>query len=89
MKIRSVKVNNRKKVFEVKTYSKIYSFPYAKADPVLRQVSLTLTSPLELTQGEHLYVAVELIAKASGSSCLRACSGRLPRHRHQHRIPVV
>ena len=34
MKIRSVKVNNRKKVFEVKTYSKIYSFPYAKADPV-------------------------------------------------------
>jgi len=33
MKIRSVKANNRKKVFEVKTYSKTYSFPYSKADP--------------------------------------------------------
>ena len=33
MKIRSVKVNNRKKAFEVKTHSKTYSFPYAKADP--------------------------------------------------------
>ncbi len=33
MKIRSVKANNRKKVFEVKTYSKVYSFPYPKADP--------------------------------------------------------
>ena len=33
MKIRSVKFNNRKKAFEVKTYSKTYSFPYAKADP--------------------------------------------------------
>jgi len=33
MKIRSVEFNNRKKSFEVKTYSKIYSFPYAKADP--------------------------------------------------------
>lgn len=33
MKIRSVKFNNRKKAFEVKTYSKTYAFPYAKADP--------------------------------------------------------
>ena len=33
MKIRSVKANNRKKVFEVKTYAKAYSFPYSKADP--------------------------------------------------------
>lgn len=33
MKIRSVKANNRKKVFEVRTYSKTLSFPYAKADP--------------------------------------------------------
>ena len=33
MKIRSVSANNRKKVFEVKTYSKVYSLPYSKADP--------------------------------------------------------
>jgi hypothetical protein len=33
MKIRSVKANNRKKVFEVRTYSKSLSFPYAKAEP--------------------------------------------------------
>ena len=33
MKIRSVRVNNRKKAFEVKTYSKVLSFPYAKASP--------------------------------------------------------
>ena len=33
MKIRSVKVNNRRKAFEVTTHSKFYSFPYAKADP--------------------------------------------------------
>lgn len=34
MKIRSVKLNNRKKAFEVVTYSKVLLFPYAKADPV-------------------------------------------------------
>ena len=33
MKIRSVKPNNRKKAFEVVTYSKSFTFPYAKADP--------------------------------------------------------
>ena len=33
MKIRSVKPNNRRKMFEVKTYSKAYPFPYAKAAP--------------------------------------------------------
>lgn len=33
MKIRSVKTNNRKKSFEVKTHSKTLSYPYAKADP--------------------------------------------------------
>ena len=33
MKIRSVKANNRKKSFEVKTYSKSLSFPYTKAEP--------------------------------------------------------
>ena len=33
MKIRSVKINNRRKVFEVKTYSKTLAFPYSKADP--------------------------------------------------------
>lgn len=33
MKIRSVRANNRKKAFEVKTHSKVLSFPYAKADP--------------------------------------------------------
>ena len=33
MKIRSVKINNRKKAFEVKTYSKVFVFPYSKADP--------------------------------------------------------
>ena len=33
MKIRSVRANNRKKAFEVRTYSKTLSFPYAKAEP--------------------------------------------------------
>ena len=33
MKIRSVKLNNKKKVFEVKTAKKTYSFPYVKATP--------------------------------------------------------
>ncbi len=33
MKILSVKCNNRKKVFEVRTRSKTYSFPYGMADP--------------------------------------------------------
>ncbi len=33
MKIRSVKTNNRKKAFEIKTYSKVFIFPYSKADP--------------------------------------------------------
>ena len=33
MKIRSVKINNRKKAFEVRTHSKVLSFPFVKADP--------------------------------------------------------
>jgi len=33
MKIRSVKLNNKKKHFEVKTSTKTYSFPYVKATP--------------------------------------------------------
>ncbi|MCC7123937.1 MAG: helix-turn-helix transcriptional regulator [Acidobacteria bacterium] len=33
MKIRSVKHNNRKKVFEVVTSSKTFVFPFSKADP--------------------------------------------------------
>ena len=33
MKIRSVKLNNKKKIFEVKTSTKSYSFPYVKAMP--------------------------------------------------------
>ena len=33
MKIRSVRANNRKKAFEVRTHSKVYDFPYAKANP--------------------------------------------------------
>jgi len=33
MKIRSVKANNRKRAFEVRTSSKVLSFPYAKAEP--------------------------------------------------------
>lgn len=33
MRIRSVRHNNRKKVFEVRTTSKVLAFPYAKADP--------------------------------------------------------
>jgi DNA-binding TFAR19-related protein (PDSD5 family) len=33
MKIKSVKCNNKKKVFEVTTVSKKYSFPYVKAKP--------------------------------------------------------
>ena len=33
MKIRSVKVNNRKRQFEISTYSKRLPFPYAKAEP--------------------------------------------------------
>jgi hypothetical protein len=33
MKIRSVKLNNKMKIFEVKTSTKSYSFPYVKAKP--------------------------------------------------------
>lgn len=33
MKIRSVKLNNKKKIFEVRTSAKKYSFPYVKAKP--------------------------------------------------------
>ena len=33
MKIRSVKINNRKKAFEVRTHSKVFIFPFVKADP--------------------------------------------------------
>ena len=33
MKIRSVKLNNRRKAFEVTTYSKSFPYPYAKAEP--------------------------------------------------------
>ena len=33
MKIRSVKLNNKKKIFEVRTSTKKYSFPYVKAKP--------------------------------------------------------
>ena len=33
MKIRSVALNNRKKAFAVQTISKVYTFPYSKADP--------------------------------------------------------
>ena len=34
MKIRSVKVNNKRKVFEVNAASKKYVFPFPKSDPV-------------------------------------------------------
>ena len=33
MKIRSVKANNRRKAFEVRTHSRTLSFPYIKAEP--------------------------------------------------------
>jgi hypothetical protein len=33
MKIRSVKINNHKKAFEVRTHSKVLAFPFVKADP--------------------------------------------------------
>jgi len=33
MKIRSVRLNNRKKAFEVMTWARRFVFPYAKADP--------------------------------------------------------
>ena len=33
MKIRFVKTNNLKRAFEVKTHAKIFTLPYAKADP--------------------------------------------------------
>jgi predicted XRE-type DNA-binding protein len=33
MKIRSVHLNNRKKAFEVKTSTRVFSFPFVKADP--------------------------------------------------------
>ena len=32
MKIRSIKANNHKKVFEVRTYKRAYDYPYAKLD---------------------------------------------------------
>ena len=38
MKIRSVKINNRKKAFEVRTHSKVLVFPFVKADPPPRSI---------------------------------------------------
>jgi len=37
MKIRSVKANNKKKVFDIKTSAKTYPFPYAKLQPAPTQ----------------------------------------------------
>ena len=34
MKIRSVRLNNRKRAFEVRTWRHLYHFPYAKSDPL-------------------------------------------------------
>ena len=44
MKIRSVKHNNRKKVFEVHTSAKSLIFPFSKADP-----TLTIEDPVSKT----------------------------------------
>jgi len=33
MRIRSVSANNRRKAFEVRTSTRVFTFPYAKADP--------------------------------------------------------
>jgi hypothetical protein len=33
MRIRSVKYNNRRKIFEIKTSTKVFPFPYTKTDP--------------------------------------------------------
>lgn len=33
MKIRGVAANNRKKAFEIRTYKRVYDFPYALTDP--------------------------------------------------------
>lgn len=33
MKIRSVKYNNRKRAFEIRTSSRVFQFPYSKAEP--------------------------------------------------------
>ena len=50
MKIRSVKLNNKKRIFEVRTSAKRYSFPYVKAKP----------APTAATPIARVYVDKEL-----------------------------
>lgn len=54
MKIRKVKINNRKKAFEVRTYKDAYDFPYAKLD----------TRPTPFDKIDNVYIDRELGAEA-------------------------
>ncbi len=54
MKIRKIKVNNRKKAFEVRTYKDAYEFPYAKLD----------TRPTPDDKIDNVYIDPELGAEA-------------------------
>ena len=58
MKIRSVKINNRKKAFEIKTYSKVFGFPYSKADPPPRDSDPVTEASVDKEIGREGFVYV-------------------------------
>lgn len=67
MKIRSVALNNKKKVFGVKAASKSYLFPYAKADP----------SPTAADPVVRVYVDKELAQEAFSYELASGRSGTI------------
>lgn len=64
MKIRSVRHNRRKKVFEIRTSSKRLVFPYAKADPVPTAVDPVTEALVDYEAGREAFT----YALASGRS---------------------
>ena len=66
MKIRSVKLNNRKKAFEVVTYSRRLPFPYAKAEPAPTRDDPVVQVAVDKEVGREAFV-YELASGREGS----------------------
>lgn len=58
MKIRSVKANNRRKAFEVKTHSRTLPFPYIKAEPRPTADDSVKTASVDKELGREAFVYV-------------------------------
>lgn len=56
MKIRSFRVNNRKKAFEVRTYGRVYDFPFAKCDPPPTSADPVIDATVDLELGREGFV---------------------------------